>query len=80
LEHDPTRMCELLVGLPDVNVEGIRDWPRRLRIAITTRADRPACPACAGAVSHHDDLDIELVDLPCFERRTRLVWSKSRWR
>lgn len=28
----------------------------------------------------HDDLDVELVDLPCFEPRTRLVWSKSRWR
>jgi hypothetical protein len=31
-------------------------------------------------VWRHDDLDVELVDLPCFERRTRLVWSKSRWR
>jgi transposase len=31
-------------------------------------------------VWHHDDLDVELVDLPCFERRTRLVWSKRRWR
>jgi len=31
-------------------------------------------------VWHHDDLDVELVDLPCFGRRTRLVWCKSRWR
>jgi transposase len=31
-------------------------------------------------VWRHDDLDVELVDLPCFEPRTRLVWSKSRWR
>jgi hypothetical protein len=28
----------------------------------------------------HDVLDVELVDLPCFGRRTRLVWSKQRWR
>ena len=61
MEHDPTRMCELLVGLPDVNVEGVGDWPRWLRIAITTRAERPACPTCAGAVWHHDDLDVEQV-------------------
>ena len=38
------------------------------------------CPTCAGAVWRHDGLDVELVDLPCFERRTGLVWSKSRWR
>ena len=26
-------MCELLVGLPDVNVVGVGDWPLFLRIA-----------------------------------------------
>ena len=80
MENDLTRMCELLVGLPEVNIEGVGNWPRWLRIAITTRAERPLCASCSGAVWHHDDLDIELVDLSCFGRRTRLVWSKSRWR
>jgi hypothetical protein len=28
LETNPTRMCELLIGLPDVNIEGVGDWPR----------------------------------------------------
>ena len=73
-------MCELLVGLPDVNIKGVGDWPRWLRIEITTRAERPSCPGCGGGVWHHVDVDVELVDLPCFGRRTRLVWSKSRWR
>ena len=73
-------MCELLVGLPDVNIKGVGDWPRWLRIEITTRAERPSCPGCGGGVWHHDDVDVELVDLGCFGRRTRLVWSKSRWR
>ncbi len=50
METNPTRMCEALVGLPDVNVEGVGDWPRWLRIAITTRAERPTCPMCAGAL------------------------------
>lgn len=27
LETDATRMCALLVGLPDVNVIGVGDWP-----------------------------------------------------
>ena len=80
METDPTRMCELLVGLPDVNIKGVGDWPRWLRIEITTRAERPSCPGCGGGVWHHDDVDFELVDLGCFGRRTRLVWSKSRWR
>jgi transposase len=80
LEIDRTRMCEVLVGLPDVNIEGVGDWPRWLRIAITTRLPRPLCPGCSGRVWRHDDLDVELADLSCFERRTRLVWSKSRWR
>lgn len=77
---DPTRMCELLVGLPDVNVIGVGDWPFWLRIAITTRAERPACPGCDGAVWLHDRIEVELVDLPCFGRQTRLVWVKQRWR
>ncbi len=33
METDPTRMCELLVGLPDVEVVGVGEWPLWLRIA-----------------------------------------------
>ncbi|MEP1123960.1 MAG: ISL3 family transposase [Ilumatobacter sp.] len=73
-------MCELLVGLPDVNVDGVGDWPGWLRIAITSRASRPLCPGCAGRVWGHGRVEVELVDLPCFGRRTRLVWSKQRRR
>lgn len=40
----PMRVCELLVGQPDVNVNGVGDWPQFLRIAITTRALRHRCP------------------------------------
>lgn len=80
METDATRMCELLVGLPDVNVVGVGEWPEFLRIAITTRAERPTCPACGGSVWLHDRLEVELVDLPCFGRRTRLIWTQQRWR
>jgi transposase len=80
LETNPTRMCELLVGLPDVNVIGVGDWPEYLRIAITTRAERPVCPGCGGGVHRHDVDEVELVDLPCLGRQTRLIWMKQRWR
>jgi len=71
-------MCELLVGLPDVNVNGVGDWPHFLRIAITTRAPRPTCPGCGGAVHCHGSVEVELADLPVFGRPARLVWSKQR--
>jgi transposase len=73
-------MCELLVGLPDVNVIGVGHWPHWLRVMITTRAERPVCPGCGGGVWSHGTDDIELADLPCFGRRTVLVWRKQRWR
>lgn len=66
--------------MPDVNVIRVGDWPHFLRLAITTRAERPTCPACSGPLWLHDRVEAELVDLPCFGHRTRLIWSKQCWR
>ncbi len=80
MELDPTRMCALLVGLPDVTVLGIddvRDEP--LRVHVETRAPRPSCPECAGTLRVKDRPVVELVDLACFGRATRLAWRKFRW-
>jgi len=73
-------MCELLVGLPDVNIEGVGEWPHWLRIEITRRTPRPTCRACGGGVHDHGRRDVALVDLPVFGRPARLVWAKQRWR
>ena len=73
-------MCALLVGLPDVTVLGVddvRDSP--LRVHVETRGVRPTCPDCAGPLRVKDRPVVELVDLPCFGRPTRLVWRKVRW-
>ncbi len=41
---DPTRMCELLVGLPEVTVLGLEDEVGApLYIHVETRARRPGC-------------------------------------
>lgn len=72
-------MCALLVGLPDVIVNGVGDWPKWLRIEITSRAERPLC-ACGKAAHRHGIREVVLVDLACFGRPTRLVWRKQRWR
>ncbi len=74
-------MCELLVGLPEVNVLGIDDVVGDpLRVHIEVRSGRPGCGGC-GVFAHVKDRPVvELVDLPCFGRATRLVWHKHRWR
>ena len=80
MEVDPTRICELLVGLLDVNVLGVIDEPGGvLRVVIEIRGERPACAGCGWPAQVKDRPVVELVDLPCFGRPVRLVWRKHRW-
>lgn len=80
MELDPTRMCELLVGLPDVKVLGVVDVTGEpLRVHIETREPRPSCLGCGGGVAIKDRPAVELVDLGVFGRRARLIWRKHRW-
>ena len=73
-------MCLLLVGLPDVTVLGVDDeLGEPLRIHVETTSDRPACRDCDGVAWVKDRPVVELVDLPCFGRPTRLIWHKHRW-
>ena len=47
MESDATRMCELLVGLPDVNVLGIGDArDTELRVHVECRAAKAFCESC----------------------------------
>lgn len=80
METNPIRVCELLVGLPDVTVLGVddeRDGP--LWVHVEARTLRPQCPRCGGAVWRKDSDRVELVDLPAFGRPARLVLRKRRW-
>ena len=79
MELDPTRMCELLVGLPDVNVLGVDDRPGQVWVHIETRGPRPCCSGCGGGATIKDRPVVELVDLPAFGRPSRLAWRKHRW-
>ena len=71
-------MCALLVGLPDVNVLGV-ELNVPIRVHVETVGERPGCDGCGGAARVKDRPVVELVDLPCFGRPTRLVWHKRRW-
>ena len=79
MEYDPTRMCELLVGLGDVEVLGIDDKEGApLRVLIRRRVPRPPCGGCGGPLWSDGERPVALVDLPAFGRPVRLVWHKRR--
>jgi transposase len=73
-------MCELLVGLPAVNVLAVDERRDAVVVHVEFRADPPACDACGTRAWVKDRPEVELVDLPCFGRPARLVWHKHRWR
>ena len=74
------RMCELLIGLPDVNVLAVDELAGQpLEIKIETRTPRPCCEACCSSATVKDRPQVVLVDLPAFGRATRLCWRKFRW-
>lgn len=43
---DPTRMCELLAGLPDVAVLEVLDSDELVRVTVQTRRERPVMLIC----------------------------------
>ena len=81
MEADPTRMCEKLVGLGEVDLVGINDpgEDAPLEVVIGSRKARPLCVACGGSVWSKGYRSVVLVDLPAFGRPVRLRWRKRRW-
>jgi hypothetical protein len=64
-QSDPTRMCELLVGLPEVVVLGIEHVAHGpLRVHVETASERPGCTGCGVFAQVKDRPVVELVDLP----------------
>jgi transposase len=81
VERDPIRICELLVGLPEVSVLGVIDEPGEpLIVVIETRGAVPACGGCGRRADLKDRDPVDHVDLAVFGRPARLRWIKRRWR
>ena len=80
METSPTRMCELLVGLPDAAVLGVDDDEegRPIRVHVETSGRRPDCPSCGVVALSKDRAPVTLIDLPAFGAGTSLVWHKRR--
>jgi transposase len=80
VETNATRMCALLVGLPDVSVLAVdNQLAQPIRVHVEQRVDQPACADCGTGAWVKDRPIIELVDLGCFGRPVRLMWHKHRW-
>jgi len=79
VERDAIRMCELLVGLPEVHVLGVDPGPPLL-IEVETTARVVGCALCGSIAVGKGRRVVELVDLPAFGCSTRLRWRKRRWR
>ena len=79
METDPTRVSACLVGLPDVRVLGVDDWPGEpIVVHVEQAGDRPWCHACGGPSRVKDRDQVVLVDLPYAGRPSRLCWHKLR--
>lgn len=76
---DPMRMCELLVGLPDVEVIGVDvPEPGCSVVVVEPREQRPVRCRCAAAWVK-DPREVDLVDLPAFDQRVVLRVVGTRW-
>ena len=76
MEENPTRICELLVGLGDVEVLSVDDVPGApLGVHIRSRAPWPACGGCGRSVWSKGASAVGLVDLPCECRIPGRGWS-----
>jgi hypothetical protein len=79
LEVDPTRMCELLVGLPDVIVLGVDDIDDgAIVVHIELAGPRSVCLGCSQLAVVKDRETVELIDLAYGGRASRLRWRKVR--
>ncbi len=65
------RMCELLVGLGEVDVLSVDndEADGSLMLGVRSHAPRPACAGCGGKRWSDGDGAVELVDLPSFVGR-----------
>ncbi|MDH2902962.1 MAG: ISL3 family transposase [Actinomycetota bacterium] len=80
METDPTRMCELLVDLLDVDIKGVQGTHRgRVTIHFECRREVVGCPECGVLARVKDRRAVSLVDLPMNGRPTRVVWHKRRF-
>jgi len=77
---DATGLAEAMLGLEGFTVLAVREDPSELVISVESTAVRVGCAGCGVRAQAQDRVTIDVRDLACFGRPTRLVWRKRRWR
>ncbi len=81
METDPTRICQLLVGLPEVHVLGVEAPDDGTPLVVHVSCPdgwQQQCPRCAVRGWVKQRTVVRLTDLPTFGRPTVLAWHKIR--
>lgn len=67
MEADATRICTILLGLPEGNVIGVENHPSEpLAVYIECTSSATDCPQCGHPAWMKDRSLVELTDLPAF--------------
>ena len=77
---DGTGLAEAMLGLEGFRVLAVTNAGAEVVIDIETTADMAGCSSCGVRAEAQDRMAVEIRDLACFDRATRLVWHKRRWR
>ena len=77
---DATGLAEAMLGLEGFTVLAVREDPSELVISVESTAVVVGCGVCGVRAQAQDRVTIDVRDLACFGRPTRLVWRKRRWR
>jgi transposase len=76
---DGTDFDDMLLGLPGFRVTAMTDDGAERLIGIETVRQAAGCPSCGVIARTKDRLRVVIRDLPMFDRRVKLIWSKRRF-
>ena len=77
---DGIGLAEKMLGLPGLVVLEVDDAPGERVVTVESAETMATCGSCRRRAEAQDRVDIQLRDLHCFGRPTRLVVRKRRWR
>ena len=77
---DGSGLAEAMLGLDGVRVTGVREADGEVTIEVETTEARAWCQRCGCRAESQDRMWVDVRDLECFGRPTRLRIWKRRWR
>jgi transposase len=77
---DGSGLAEAMLGLPDVRVTGVSEADGEVVVEVETTVSRVWCVRCGCRAESQDRMWVDVRDLECFGRPTRLRVWKRRWR